>query len=100
MHRYNGPGNHAAASHLQVLTRRQLDLRGVIQKLLLHSVVIFLPTVVCEGSDIVENETIVLGIELRRSLRRPRAPRRAKTVDEFAEHGVVRGVLLCPGTDE
>src|SRR5712692_7894110 len=100
MHRHNSPGDHAAASHLQVLTRRQLDFRGIFQEFLLHCIVKFLPTVVREGCNIVENQVTVLGVELRRSLRRSSAPSRAKTVDEFAERGVVCGLLLRPGANE
>src|SRR6266851_4290803 len=100
MHRHNRPGDHSAASHLQLLARRQSDLRGVIQKFLLHSVVKFLPPVVREGCNIVENQPVILGVELRRSLRRPRAPSCTKTVDEFTERSVVRGLLLRPGTNE
>src|SRR5713226_4715238 len=100
MHRHDGPRDHAAASHFQLLTRRQLNFRGIIQKFFLYSVVIFLPTVVREGSDIVENEAVVLGVELRRSLRISGAPRRAKAVDESAERSVIRGLLLCPGSNE
>src|ERR1700704_6239677 len=100
MHRHNRPGDHPAASHLQIPARRQLDLRGIIQKFLLHSVLKFLPTVVRKGRDVVENETIVLCVKLRGSLRRSRAPSRAKTVDEFAEGGVVGGLLLRPGSNE
>src|SRR6266852_1458771 len=100
MHWHNRPGDHSAASHLQLLARRQSDLRGVIQKFLLHSVVKFLPPVVREGCNIVENQPVILGVELRRSLRRPRAPSCTKTVDEFTERSVVRGLLLCPGANE
>src|SRR3981081_421638 len=100
MHRHNRPGDRPAAGYLQVSARRQLDLRGVIQKLLLHSVVKFLPTVISKGSNIVENETIILCVELRRSFHCSRAPSRAKTVDEFAEGGVVRGLLLRPGSNK
>src|ERR1700675_2796814 len=100
MHGYRRPGDHSAAGHLQILTRRQLDLRSIIQKFLLRSVVIFLPSVVGEGSDIVENEAIVLRIELRRSFRISRAPRHTKSVDELAKRGVVGGLLLRPRSDE
>src|SRR5438045_6562746 len=97
MHRNDGPGDHAPAVHLQILTGGQLDLRSILQKLLLHSVVKFLPAVVRKGSDIVENQVVVLCVEFRRSLRRSRAPSRAKVVDELAEVGFVGGLLLRPG---
>src|SRR6267143_7154014 len=100
MHRHNGPGDDAASGHLQILASRQLDLQGIIQKFFLHRVVKFLPTVVSEGGDIVENEAIVLGVEFSRSLRRTRAPSLARTVDELAECGVVGGFLLRPSTNE
>src|SRR6266481_1449524 len=96
MHRHNRPCDHPAAGHPQILPCRQLDLRGSIQKLLLHSIVILLPPVVGERCYIVENEAIVLRIELRRSLRRSRAPRRTQTVDQLAKRGVIRCFLLCP----
>ena len=100
MHRNDGPGDHAAAVHLQILTGGQLDLRSILQKLLLHSVVKFLPAVVRKGSDIVENQVVVLCVEFLRSLRRSRAPSRAKVVDELAEVGFVGGLLLRPGPNE
>src|SRR5260370_17026168 len=100
MHRHSRRGHHSAVCRLQLLARRQSDLRGVIQKFLLHSVVKFLPPVVREGCNIVENKPVILGVELRRSLRRPRAPSCTKTVDEFTERSVVRGLLLRPGTNE
>src|SRR5438132_8459667 len=85
MHRNDGPGDHVAAVHFQILTGGQLDLRSILQKLLLHSVVKFLPAVVRKGSDIVENQVVVLCVEFRRSLRRSRAPSRAKAIDQLAE---------------
>src|SRR5881296_2963423 len=94
MHRHDGPRDHAAASHVQLLTRRQLDFRCLIQKLFLHSVVIFLPTVVRERSHIVEDQAAVLGVELPGGFRISSAPSRAKAVDEFAKRSVVRG-LCC-----
>src|SRR5229473_4910944 len=100
MHRDDGPRDHAAARHSQVLARRQLDLRSIIQKLFLHSVVKFLPAVVRERSDIVENEAAILGIEFSGGFRIPRAPSRAEVVDELAEGSVVRGLLLRPGSYE
>src|SRR6266478_3760526 len=90
MHRHNRPGDHPAAGHLQVPTRRELDLRCVIQEFLLHSVVKFLPTMVRERSHIVENQAIVLGVELRRSVRRSRAPSLAIAVDELTKGGIFR----------
>src|SRR6266853_4837787 len=100
MHRHDGPRNHAAARHSQVLTRRQLDLRSIIQKLFLHSVAKFLPAVVRERSDIIKNEAAVLGIEFPGSFRIPGAPSRAQVVDELAKGSVVRGLLLRPGSYE
>src|SRR6267143_1181307 len=100
MHRHNGPGDHAAASYLQFLARRQLDLRGAVQEFLLHSVMKFLPAVVCKRSDIVENQAVVLGIKSRRSFRISRAPSRTKAVDELPKCRVVRGLLLRPGANE
>src|SRR5260370_35586796 len=100
MHRYDRPGDHPAASHLQVLTRRQFNLRSIIQKLFQHSVVILLPAVVREGSYVVENEAIVFCVELSWRLCRSRAPSYAKAVDEFAKRGIVRGFLLCAGANE
>src|SRR5882672_306579 len=100
MHRHNRPGDHPAAGHLQVPTRRELDLRCIIQEFLLHSVVKFLPTMVRERSHIVENQAIVLGVELRRSVRRSRAPSLAIAVDELAKGGIFRGLLLRPGSNK
>src|SRR6266403_961681 len=100
MHRHNRPGDHPAAGHLQVPTHRELDLRCIIQEFLLHSVVKFLPTMVRERSHIVEKQAIVLGVELRRSVRRSRAPSLAIAVDELAKGGIFRGLLLRPGSNK
>src|ERR1700682_686597 len=100
VHRNRCPGDHPAAGHFQVLPRSQLDLRGIIQKFLLHSVVVLLPTVICKRRPLKKNESVVLGVELRRSIRRSRAPSRAIAVDELAKVTVVRGFLLRPGTNK
>src|SRR6266851_429363 len=84
MHRDDGPRDHAAARHSQVLPCRQLDLRSIIQKLFLHSVVKFLPAVVRERGDIVENEAAVLGIEFSGSFRIPRAPTKVSRAPTIA----------------
>src|SRR5437867_1427648 len=44
---------------------------------------------------VVENQAIVLGVELRRSIRASRAPRRAILVDQLAERCVIGSFLLC-----
>src|SRR6267143_5155886 len=100
MHRNRCPSNHAAAGHFQILTRGQLDLRGVIQKFLLYAVVVLLPAMIRKRGHIIKNESIVLGVELRRSIRRSRAPSRAIAVDELAKVTVVRGFLLRTGTNK
>src|SRR5260370_18153123 len=95
MHRDDGPRDHAAARHPQVLPCRQLNLRSIIQKLFLHSVVKFLPAMVSERSDIVKNEAAVLGIEFSGSFRIPRAPGSTEVVAYLAKRRVSgRHVLL------
>src|SRR5260370_28659274 len=94
------PSHHAATVHLQVLTRGQLDLRSTLQKLFLHSFVVLLPTVIRERRHIIKNQSVFLGVELRRCIRRTSAPSRAIAVDQLAKGGVVRGLLLCPGAYE
>jgi hypothetical protein len=93
----NRPGNRAAPRHFQVLAGGQLDLRGVVEKFFLHSVVKFLPAVVGKGSDIIENKAVILGVELRGSLRIPSTPGRAKAVYQLAERGIIRDLLLRAG---
>src|SRR6266571_8676690 len=44
---------------------------------------------------VVENQAIVLGVELRRSIRSSRAPRRAILIDQLAKRCVIGGFLLC-----
>src|SRR5260370_10814464 len=100
MHGDGGTRHHGGGRHSQVLRCRQLDLRSIIQKLFLHSVVKFLPAVVRERGDIVENEAAVFGIEFPGSFRIPSAPSRAEVVDELAKGSVVRGLLLRPGSYE
>src|SRR5260370_3655816 len=94
MHWDGHPSDRPAAGHLQVLTRSQLDLRRTVQKLLLHAVVVLLPTVVRKRRDIIKNESVVLVVELRRRIRRPRAPSGAIAVDELAKRGVGDALLL------
>src|SRR6202035_2322620 len=63
-------------------------------------VVILLPAVVRKRRYIIKNESIVLGVELRRSVRRSHAPSLAIAVDELAKSGVLRGLLLRPGSNK
>src|SRR6266849_2027700 len=100
MHWDGHPCDRPAAGHLQVLTRSQLDFRRALQKLLLHAIVVLLPTMVRKRRDIIKNESVVLGVELRGRIRRPRAPSGAIAVDELAKRGVVGGLLLRAGTNE
>src|SRR5712664_218245 len=100
MHRNRCPRNHAPAGHLQIFPRGQFDLRGIIQKFLLHAVVVLLPAVIRKRRHIIKNQSVVLGVELRRSVRRSRAPSRAITVDQLAKVTVVRGFLLRPCSNE
>jgi len=73
MHRDNGPGDHAAGG----LTLRSFPAVSLISEALSRNSFCtpawnFLPTVVGEGSDIVENQAAVLGVEL--SPGRPTVP--------------------------
>src|SRR5258708_28716084 len=100
MRRQNRPGDHAPTGHFQIFTRSELDFRRALQTLLLHDVVVLLPAVIRKRSYIIKNESVVLGVELRRSIRRTRAPSGAIAVDELAKGGIVRGLLLGPGANE
>src|SRR5260370_7994665 len=86
--------------HLQVLTRSQLDLRRAIQKLLLLPLVVLLPAVIRKRRHVIKNESVILGVELRRRVRCPRAPSRAIAVNQLPKGGVIRGLLLRPGSNE
>src|SRR5207244_12822115 len=86
--------------YLQILARRQFDLRRALQELLSHALVVFLPTVIRKGRHIIKYKSIFLAVELRRSIRISRTPGGAITVDKLAERGLVRGLLLRPGADK
>src|SRR3981081_2279230 len=77
MHRDGSPSQRAAPHNLQIFVRGQAPADHVREKFLLHSVVIFLPAMIGERSQIVEYESIVLGIELGGSFCIPRTPRGA-----------------------
>src|SRR5258708_35441815 len=100
MHWHRHPRDRPAAVHFQILARSQFDRRRALQKLLLHAVVVLLPAVIRKRSYIIKNESVVLGVELRRSIRRTRAPSGAIAVDQLAKGGIVRGLLLGPGANE
>src|SRR5260370_8049374 len=100
MLRPDGPRDRAAASPLQVLPCRQLDFRRIIQEFFLHPVVKFLPAVVREGRDVIENQAAVLGVELRRPLRVPSAPSRAEPLDALPKPPPARRLLLPPSANQ
>src|SRR6266480_5779577 len=100
MHRHSRPGDQAAAGHSQIFSRRQFDTRRVIQNRPLDAVVIFLPAMIRKRRHIIKNESVVLGVELRRSVRRSRAPSLAIAVYELAKSGILRSPLLRPGPNE
>ena len=100
MHGHGRPRDRPAAAHFQILARRQFDLRRALQELLLHALVVFLPTVIRKGRHIIKYKSIFLAVELRRSIRISRTPGGAITVDKLAERGLVRGLLLRPGADK
>src|SRR6266699_815143 len=100
MHWNRHPRDRPAAAHFQVLTRSQLDFRRAFQKLLLHAVVVLLPAMVCKRRHVIKNEAVLLGVELRWSFRRSRAPSHAVAVYELPKGGIVCGLLLCPSANE
>src|SRR5260370_22419911 len=100
MHWNRHPRNCPTAAHFQVLTRSQLDFRRAFQKLLLHAVVVLLPAMVCKRRNVIKNEAVLLGVELRWSFRRSSAPSHAVAVYELPKGGIVCGLLLCPGANE
>src|SRR2546426_2743652 len=100
MHWHGRPRDHSAPRHLQVFASRQLDALGGVQKFFLDAVMIFLPTMVSERGDIVENEAVLLRVKLRRRFRVSSAPCGAITIDDVPESGVIAGLLLRAGTNE
>src|SRR5947199_2873313 len=100
MHGHGRPRDRPAAAHFQILARCQFDLRRALQELLLHALVVFLPTVIRKGRHIIKYKSIFLAVELRRSIRISRTPGGAITVDKLVERGLVRGLLLRPGADK
>src|SRR5580658_9477415 len=94
MHGNRGPCHRPAPPHFQILDHTERYALRVVQKFLLHTFVVFLPAVIGKWSDVIKNEPILLGIETRWSIRVARAPRGAVLVDEFAESGVIGGLLL------
>src|SRR6266849_2152406 len=100
MHWHGRPRDHSAPRHSQFFACCQLDALRRLQKLLLDAVLIFLPAMVGERGDIVENKAVILRVELCRRFRVSSAPCGAKTVDEPAKRGVIAGFLLRAGPNE
>src|SRR6266850_8367504 len=100
MHGYCRPCDHSAPRYLQVLASCQLDALRRLQKLFLDAVLIFLPAVVGERGNIVENEAVLLRVKLRRRFHISSAPCGAITIDEPPESGVIAGLLLRAGTNK
>src|SRR6267142_2779392 len=91
MHWHGRPRDHSAPRHPQVFASRQLDALGGVQKLFLDAVMIFLPAMVGERGDIVENEAVLLCVKLRRRFRVSRAPTNvsiapASAADTYSSH--------------
>src|SRR5437899_4590911 len=100
MHRHRRPRDRPAAVHFQILARRQLDLRRALKELLLYAVVVLLPAVIRKGRHVIENQSVILGVELRWGLRVSGTPSGAIAVDELAKRGVVSSLLLRPSTNK
>src|SRR2546423_735037 len=94
MHGDGRPGDGAVAGDFQVLARGKRPAFHVGEKFLLHAVVILLPAMVGEGSQIVKDQTAVFGIKLCGSVGVSCAPSRAIRVNKLAESGIVRSTLL------
>src|SRR5216684_6473572 len=100
MHWHGRPRDHPAPRYFQLFACGELDALRRLQKLFLDAVMIFLPAMIGERGDIVENEAVLLRIKLRRRFRVSSAPCGAITVGELAKHGVIAGLLLRAGTNE
>src|ERR1051326_3616540 len=100
VHRDGGPCQGTAAADVQIFAAGERPARRACCEFLLYALVILLPAVIGEWSEIVEDQPVVLGIKFCRSFRATAAPCRAITVHQPAESGVVRSALLRAGTDE
>src|SRR5262249_48751308 len=100
MHGNGCPCDGTAASDLQIFARGERTGNHVGEKILLHAFAVLLPTVVGEGRDVVEDEASILGVKLRGFVRVEGAPGGTVVVDELAEVGGVRSLLLCACADE
>jgi len=94
MHRHRRPCNRAAPANLQVLAGGKTSSRHVGKNFLLDAVVIFLPSMIREWSNVVENQTILLGVKLCRSVGVQRTSSRAVRIDQRLKRCFVRSLLL------
>src|SRR5260370_33704886 len=63
MHGDGGPGQCAAPGNLQISSRQQASAGHVREQFSSYSVVILLPAVIRERSQIVEDEAVILGVD-------------------------------------
>src|ERR1700755_1418792 len=85
MHWDGGPRNCAATRNFQIFARGEAFAFHIRGKLLLHSLVLFLPAMVGKGSQVVKNEHVLLGIKLRWGIRIAGTPRRAVVINQLAK---------------
>src|SRR5580704_3991755 len=102
MHGNRRPRHRAMAPDLQILPRTERSALHVVKERRLHSFVVFPPTVIRKGGDVIKNQTVLLRVEPRWIVCVSRAPRRTIAVDEFAKSSIIGGLLLraCPHESE
>src|SRR5256885_10298316 len=77
MHGHGGPSKRPTAADLQVLPCGKSTTFHAGEELLLHAVVVFLPAVIREWSQVIKHQPALLGVELCRSVGVSGAPGRA-----------------------
>src|SRR6516162_2097324 len=96
VHRHGRPRDVAVPCYLQLLTRRQRSGRGVVKQVLMNSRLIFFPALIGERGEIVEDQSIVLGVELAGVRGVAGTPRGAVVINQLSKRRFVAGLLLSP----
>src|SRR5215469_12986771 len=94
VHRNGRPRDVTVARHLKLLARSQRRGRGVVQQILVDAEFVFLPALVGERREVVEDQAIVLCIEFRGIRGVPGTPRGAIVLNQLAKRRRVAGFLL------
>src|SRR5438445_6480850 len=100
VHGDGGPGDGAAARDFQIFAGSERSGGDVVEEIFLDAFSVFLPIVIGEGREIVEDAASILRVKLGRLVGIAAAPGGAIVVGELAESSLIAGLLLGASADE